>query len=110
MTDPSDRSPVPELGWLVHYASHGTPVRADGSQAYPTTCRAAWVTGHGDMLPYPTPESGLLEDGPQLVDLCVINPTGMFFKQGVPEDPRPRGGTGELREGGTWHWPRPDCR
>jgi hypothetical protein len=34
----------------------------------------------------------------QELDLCVLNPTGLFFNQGVPQN-EPR------KHGGTWHWP-----
>jgi hypothetical protein len=95
--------PVPSTGRDVHYLSHGTPLRADGSQAYGQMCRAAKITGMGEPLPYPIvgdhPEP--LEDGTQLVDLVVFNPEGLFVKDGVPQDERPAG----ERAGGTWHWP-----
>ncbi|WP_282795054.1 hypothetical protein [Streptomyces sp. CC224B] len=32
------------VGLTVRYVSHGTPVRPDGSQAFPSVCRAAIVT------------------------------------------------------------------
>ena len=72
----------PSVGRIVHYTSYGTP---DGE--YPMACRAAVVA---DVV------SSCDGDG-KYVDLCVLNPTGMFFSQGVrySEDPR----------GGTWHWP-----
>lgn len=72
---------------LVQYVSHGTPVREDGSQAFPPADRAAIVTEVGT-------------DG--VVGLTVINPTGFFFHPlesgGVPHDQ-------EHRRPGTWHWP-----
>jgi hypothetical protein len=93
----------PSVGRIVHYVSYGTP----GGE-YPKTCRAAIVTGLGEPLPYPVPDDGVDDVvllGPndaQLVDLCVLNPTGQFFNQGVPQDERP---WAQGREGGTWHWP-----
>lgn len=77
----------PSIGRIVHYVSHGTPVQPDGSQAHARACRAAIVTE--------------VEDD-HTVGLCVLNPTGQFFNQGVifDDDDLP----GE-REGGTWHWP-----
>jgi hypothetical protein len=90
----------PQVGDSVHYVSHGTPVRADGSQAFESQCRAAIVT------------EVYYEDGePTMrVNLTVLNPTGMFFSQAVPfsdsrgitfeGDP----GSSVKREGGTWHW------
>jgi len=55
----------------VHYVSHGTPVRSDGTQAYSPACRAATVTEIAD------PNFG---EGETLLGLCVINPTGIFFR------------------------------
>lgn len=80
----------PAVGEIVHYVSHGTPIRPDGTQAYTSGCRAAIITavpavdGHrGDELA-----------------LCVLNPTGMFFNQAVHDE-----GTHGTHVGGTWHWP-----
>jgi hypothetical protein len=72
------------VGRTVHYVSHGTPVRADGSQAYTRECRAAIIT-------QVTPDDST-------VGLAVLNPTGMFFHPTIPY------GDGE-HDGGTWHWP-----
>lgn len=85
----------PRIGDPVHYNSYGTP----GGE-YPQTCRAAIVTGRGEVLSYPTGEE-LGPDDAELADLCVLNPTGMFFNTGVPQDERPM----HERSGGTWHWP-----
>jgi len=79
----------PTVGRIVHYASHGTPLRGDGSQAYVSECRAAVITE--------VPEG--VED-PQTVGLCVLNPTGMFFNRTVPYHDG-----GEAHAGGSWHWP-----
>lgn len=73
---------TPYIGSVVHYVSHGTPIRQDGTQAFPSECRAAVVT-----------EIHL----PDVVGLCVLNPTGMFFQDSVLQD--------DDRAGGTWHWP-----
>jgi len=86
----------PGIGEVVHYVSHGSPVREDGTQAFTSKCRAAIVTEHG-------------EDG--VVGLMVANPTGQFFQSiangGSPFDDwdsanAPRGA---LPQGGSWHWP-----
>jgi hypothetical protein len=69
----------PSVGRVVHYVAYGTP----GGE-YPSVCRAAVVTEVADP---DNPESA--------VGLAVLNPTGMFFNQGVPY-----GDTG-----GHWHWP-----
>ena len=88
----------PTVGGIVHYVSHGTPPRADGSQAYTSECRAAIVTRIGDMPPgseHIDPQTPVMPD----VGLCVLNPTGLFFHENVPCS-HPAN-----RHGGTWHWP-----
>lgn len=94
----------PVVGDVVHYASHGTPVGADGSQAYRQACRAAQVTA--------------TSEDPHVVSLVVFNPTGEFFNQGCSYDPGRAavepgrevdrdlcgGGAAEFA-GGTWHYP-----
>jgi hypothetical protein len=90
----------PSVGRVVHYVSHGTPVRADGSQAFTQECRAAIVTAVRDEAS----ESG------DCVSLAVLNPTGMFFQEHICQDELPPQGkivAGErtLHKGGTWHWP-----
>jgi hypothetical protein len=74
----------PSIGRIVHYVSFGTP----GGE-YASECRAAVITAvHGTH---------------GAVDLCVLNPTGMFFDLDVM--------LADLIEhtamypGGTWHWP-----
>lgn len=106
----------PSVGRVVHYVSHGTPTRSDGTRAYGQACRAAIVTDAGPGL---LPDAGahdlgeVASDNP-VASLCVLNPTGQFFRQGVPfdggetHDVRP--GPGYLcdnlaHESGTWHWP-----
>ena len=78
-------NPEPKIGDSVIYIAHGS---ADGK--YPKAAhRAAIVTE--------APKKDALENpanGP-VVSLCVMNPTGLFFLQDVPYDPR-----GE--QGGTW--------
>jgi hypothetical protein len=79
------------VGRVVHYASYGTP----GGEFKPD-CRAAIITALREP-PKDHPDA-------ELVDLAVLNPTGMFFNQRCPHD------EGFLRDdvtrpGGTWHWP-----
>jgi hypothetical protein len=79
---------TPSVGRIVHYRSHGTPLREDGTRAYEMECRAAIVTAtHGPDA------SG------EVVSLAVFNPEGMFFSQRLPQ--------GDVASdfGGTWHWP-----
>ena len=117
----------PRIGDDVHYVSYGTP----GGE-YTSTCRAAKVTAllpptglqcpdHGGDCPPDVRDYMLAETvlrgpqwhgkpgrpaGAQRVDLCVFNPTGLFFKDAEQDE--------EEKRGGTWHWPedrRPcDCR
>lgn len=80
---------TPSVGRAVHYVSLGTPLRSDGSQAFPSQCRAATVTE-------------VDADDPGRVGLAVTNPTGTFFH------PLSAGGSvyadcGQV--GGSWHWP-----
>ena len=77
----------PSVGRIVHYVSYGTP----GGE-YVSQCRAAIITGtHDDNNPEPAKTR-------TFVDLCVLNPEGMFFNRvvGLDEDEK---------RGGTWHWP-----
>lgn len=94
-------SGVPSVGRVVHYVSHGTPVREDGTQAFTKQCRAAIVTEVGEW-----PEGKTSDEARRNiavpVGLAVFNPAGMFFH------PLAAGGCmqSELgHEGGTWHWP-----
>lgn len=77
----------PSVGRAVHYVSHGTPAREDGTQAYGSVCRAATIT----ELAQPDEDS-------DVVGVAVMNPTGMFFNRAAYD------GT-DNPEGGTWHWP-----
>jgi hypothetical protein len=87
---------VPSVGRVVHYVSHGTPVREDGTQAHQSVCRAAIITEVGDYPPDVPVEARHNVAVP--VGLAVLNPTGTFFNRGCMQS--------EIgREGGTWHWP-----
>jgi len=92
-------TPQPSVGRIVHYVSHGTPVREDGSQAYPARCRAAIITEVPESLekePLDGCPNGT--QGQWIASLAVLNPTGAFFNEGVAQDEH-------LHDGGTWHWP-----
>lgn len=78
---------TPSVGASVHYVSEGSPPLPDGSQKYPSVCRAAIVTEVPDVQ---IPEGNL-------ASLCVVNPTGLFFRADVEY--------GEKVVPGTWHWP-----
>ena len=71
----------PSVGRIVHYVSYGTP----GGE-YGMECRAAVVTA--------------VRNDHGIVDICVLNPTGMFFDQDVLQNEN-----AVERPGGTWHWP-----
>lgn len=77
----------PTVGRIVHYVSYGTP----GGE-YASQCRAAIVAEVDEYQPDPA--------GKFLghLNLCVLNPDGLFFNKGVLQS------EGEHR-GGTWHWP-----
>jgi hypothetical protein len=82
------------VGVFVHYVSHGTPVRPDGTQAFRSLCRAAVVT---ELDP----------DSEHRVGLCVLNPTGLFFHPltvGGSEAASVRGDSGAGMIPGSWHW------
>jgi hypothetical protein len=80
----------PSVGRIVHYVSYGTP----GGE-FTSECRAAIVTAVDD---YQEAKPGD-ENHIGAVDLCVLNPTGMFFNRGLLNDE-------EGKAGGTWHWPK----
>ena len=47
----------PSVGRIVHYVSHGTPLRPDGTQAYSSVCRAAMVTEVGVWITVATTDA-----------------------------------------------------
>lgn len=75
------------VGSIVHYVSHGTPIRADGTQEYRSECRAAIIT---------------VIRSPSIVGLAVLNPTGMFFHEAVGHVDRHVIDVNHP-VGGTWH-------
>jgi hypothetical protein len=76
----------PSVGRIVHYVSYGTPAGEYGKE-----CRAAIVTQ----------VNGPGADEHERVGVAVLNPSGMFFHDDLPElDPAAHG-----YRGGTWHWP-----
>lgn len=76
---------TPSIGRIVHYHSYGTP-----NGEYKSEPRAAVVTAVRDLEPVP-------EHGIPYVDLCVLNPEGMFFNRNVSYNAD--------GAAGTWSWP-----
>lgn len=108
---------TPRIGDTIHYTSHGTPVLEDGTQAFPSVCRAATVTelitDHPRHLVDPRLAAG---PNPNLtIGAVVNNPTGQFFHSldngGIPYDTHGAyidedGETSSTYTGftpGTWH-------
>lgn len=94
---------APRVGDVVHYVSYGTP-----GNEYRPACRAAVVTEVSSWVESAT-------DQPS-VGLCVLNPTGVFFRTldagGCSYHPGDVGhdvSGAEVTErsypGGTWHRP-----
>lgn len=110
-----------KLGESVHYVSHGTPVREDGTQAFTSVCRSAIVTEVGawatDAVRYRGSETGPVERVVEqhwdeyAIGLTVFNPTGLFMhslNHSCPRDdlpPQSKIANGERADyvGGTWH-------
>jgi hypothetical protein len=84
----------PSIGRIVHYVSYGTP----GGE-YTSQCRAAIVAAVPVGALPPAGEHGRSEWSSDAVvlDLCVLNPTGLFFNR-CPQDET-------AKAGGSWHWP-----
>lgn len=80
----------PTVGRLVHYQAYGTP----GGE-YPSIERAAVVTAVEKYEKVKFDE-GTPEEAQYKVSLCVLNPTGQFFNQGVPYSAEPKPGH--------WNW------
>lgn len=80
--------PSPRVGRIVHYVAYGTP----GGEFPVGAHRAALIT---EISPEQDAQSG------RRVGLAVMNPTGMFFNQSIPEDQT-------ASKPGTWHWPERD--
>lgn len=80
----------PSIGRIVHYVSYGTP----GGE-YTSQCRAAIITALRHDQVMKDFEWVTIED---TVDLCVLNPEGLFFNREVRHDE-------SGHKGGTWHWP-----
>lgn len=76
----------------MRYVSHGTPVREDGTQAFPSVMNAAMITE--------------VEEGTDRVGLQVVTPKGVFFHSLA--DGGAEYFAGKTAPGGTWQWPERD--
>lgn len=85
----------PTIGRIVHYVSHGTPPRDDGTQAYEPQCRAAIIA---EVCGRAVQPPDMTESDMWVASLCVLNPEGQFFNRSVVQ-------MEDGRNGGTWHWP-----
>lgn len=89
---------TPSIGRIVHYVSYGTP----GGE-FTSECRAAIVTavGTGRFRLNNMAGEVIVDEvngDPTRVSVCVLNPSGLFFNEGLAQDE-------ETKRGGTWHWP-----
>ncbi|MFC9429241.1 hypothetical protein [Streptomyces sp. NPDC056987] len=86
--------PQPSVGRIVHYVSYGTP----GGE-YTSQCRAAIITGvpHGALPVADSEHSEERDSSAVVLDLAVLNPSGIFFNR-CPQSESDQ-------HGGTWHWP-----
>ncbi len=77
----------PTIGRIVLYQRHGSP------------------NGQHKAEPSPAIVTGTHED--DCVDLCVFNPTGLYFDQSVRHDPSddPKAETDGKWAPGCWRWP-----
>ena len=74
---PQPGVPAPTVGRVVHYQAHGSP------------------NGQHKSLPRAAIITAVHEDGG--TDVCVLNPTGMFFNPRTPFSAEPKAGH--------WNWP-----
>ncbi len=75
----------PTVGRSVYYKSYGTP-----KGEYKSEDRAAIVTA----VHFKDKEHATFLGEVESIDLCVFNPTGLFFNQNVKQG----------QEGGQWDW------
>lgn len=121
MTEPSNTAGL-TAGRIVHYVSHGSPVKDDGTQTFESVCRPAMITEVGQWVTVETTEitpgdSFSHSDGDRpvreliqwhyndSVTLAVINPTGIFFSGSAATCKHDEGDQNGRRAPGSWHWP-----
>lgn len=79
---------IPSIGRIVWYQRHGSP------------------NGQHKAEPSPAIITKVIDAGAGVVDLCVFNPTGMYFDVGTKHDPMdvPNRDASDWSPG-TWRWP-----
>lgn len=78
----------PTIGRIVFYQRHGSP------------------NGQHKAEPSPAVITAVSQDG-EHVDLCVLNPSGIYFDRNTCHDPKddPKVETDGTWTAGTWRWP-----
>lgn len=87
--------PAPSVGRIVHYVARGS---ADG--VFKSACRVAIITEIGALTP-----AAAKIGGEASVGLCVMNPTGLFFRAISDDENGSSAHDEDGKLGGTWHWP-----
>lgn len=79
----------PTIGRIVFYQRHGSP------------------NGQHKAEPSPAIVTRVVDAEYGTVDLCVLNPTGIYFDRGTEHDPKddPKAETDGTWTPGTWRWP-----
>jgi len=108
---------IPTVGRIVHYVSHGSTAREDGSQVFPSRCQAALVTEVGAWITVDTvaAKSFSRSEGRPIQHaeqwwfddalLLTVHTASGSHKQVCKHDELPLSGERSTYKPGTWHWP-----